>query len=230
MVLTVCGSRGPAFAGAVSITGRTGSMYAALVNPRESAMNRIKTIACFLGALLVLALTACGGGGKTTVGGTVSGLAAGTAVTMQNNGTDTLAVASNGSFTFSSELSDGDGYSVVILIQPAGATCTLTNASGTIDSNASKVTNIDVVCVPNHAVGGTVTGLGAGTSVTLLNNGTDALAVATNGSFTFPTLLGTGSSYNVTVSVQPVGKACTVAQGPGTVQSVDVTTVSIQCM
>ncbi len=39
----------------------------------------------------------------------------------------------------------------------------------------------------SYTVGGTLSGLGSGLSITLLNNGANALARTTNGSFTFST-------------------------------------------
>ena len=44
-----------------------------------------------------------GGGGSTgpfTIGGTVSGLAAGASMTLQDNGAESLVVSANGTFTF----------------------------------------------------------------------------------------------------------------------------------
>ncbi len=49
-------------------------------------------------------------------------------------------------------------------------------------------------------VGGTLTGLPAGDTVTLQDNGADNLTLSTNGTFTFPTALPDGQSYSVTVS------------------------------
>jgi hypothetical protein len=65
-------------------------------------------------------------------------------------------------------------------------------------------------------VGGTVSGLGTGLSVTLQNNGGDALRVAENGSFTFNDQLQANASYAVTVQTQPAGQVCSVANGSGT--------------
>jgi hypothetical protein len=76
-----------------------------------------------------------------SVGGTVSGLS-GTAV-LQNNGGDNLSISSNGSFTFSTSLTSGSSYSVTILSQPSGETCTISNGSGTVSAN---VTTISVSC------------------------------------------------------------------------------------
>ena len=49
-------------------------------------------------------------------------------------------------------------------------------------------------------VGGTLTGLPAGDTVTLQDNGGDDLTLSNNGTFTFPTALPNGQSYSVTVS------------------------------
>lgn len=180
-------------------------------------------------ALAAWVLGGCGGGGVTTVGGTVSGLVAGTAVTLQLNGGDSLAVAGNGTFEFSRELGTDDGYDVTVQVQPSRATCTVSNGSGTIDRNASRVTNIAVVCVQAHTVGGFLQSLPAGASVTLQNNGADALVLNAVGAFTFATLVPTGASYNVAVQQQPTGHTCTVAQPSGTVQAADVTNVVVSC-
>ena len=61
------------------------------------------------------ALAACLG--TVEVGGTVSGLPAGTSVTLQNNGDDTLVVSANGSFTFGEPIGDGEKYNVVVTVQ-----------------------------------------------------------------------------------------------------------------
>ncbi|MBX3644577.1 MAG: hypothetical protein KF720_16095 [Rubrivivax sp.] len=80
-------------------------------------------------------------------------------------------------------------------------------------------------------VGGTVSGLGSGLSVTLLNNGADALSVPRNGSFTFAQRLDPDSAYAVTVGTQPVGQTCSVANGSGTLdaQGSSVDNVSVSC-
>ena len=94
---------------------------------------------------------------------------------------------------------------------------------------ASRVTNIAVVCVQAHTVGGFLQSLPAGASVTLQNNGADALVLDAVGAFTFATLVPTGASYNVAVQQQPTGHTCTVAQPSGTVQAADVTNVVVSC-
>ena len=78
-------------------------------------------------------------------------------------------------------------------------------------------------------IGGTVSGLNTGKSVTLLDNGADALKVTVNGVFTFKTALPTGATYKVTVGTQPTGETCTVTAGTGTVGTKNVTTVKVAC-
>jgi len=78
-------------------------------------------------------------------------------------------------------------------------------------------------------VGGSVTGLGAGKTVVLSNNGTDAKSVTVNGSFTFATAVASGANYLVTVATQPVGQTCLVVNGAGSIASTNINTVAVLC-
>ncbi len=164
-----------------------------------------------------------------TVGGNVSGLT-GSGLSLQNNGTDTLAVAANGPFTFATELEEGSAYAVTISAQPVGQTCNVSSGSGTIAT--ANITNVVVNCVtdviPTHSVGGNVSGL-TGSGLALQNNGTDTLAVAANGPFTFATELEEGSAYAVTISAQPIGQTCNVSSGSGTIATASITNVTVTC-
>ncbi|WP_242342072.1 FG-GAP repeat protein [Anaeromyxobacter terrae] len=82
---------------------------------------------------------------------------------------------------------------------------------------------------PRFAVGGVVSGL-AGQGLVLRLNGGDALAIAANGPFAFPTRLPAGAAYSVSASAQPDGHLCTVASGSGTVSGADVTNVAVTCV
>jgi len=79
-----------------------------------------------------------------------------------------------------------------------------------------------------YAVGGTVSGLVAGTLV-LQNNGVDNLAAVANGPFTFATPLADGSSYKVTVRTQPFAQLCAVTSGSGAIAGGDVTNIQVSC-
>ena len=81
------------------------------------------------------------------------------------------------------------------------------------------------------SVGGTVAGLSGGTSVVLLDNGSDPITVGANGSFTFDQQVQSGNTYSVTVETQPIGETCLVTGGSGTIdgEGDDVTNVTVVC-
>jgi hypothetical protein len=182
-----------------------------------------------VGTANVIAVKVACKAGTFTIGGTVSGLSSGASVTLLDNGTGALKVTANGAFTFATALASGAAYAVTVSVQPTGETCTVTAGSGTVGS--ANVTTVKVACATaaTFTIGGTVSGLSSGTSVTLLDNGSGALKVAANGTFTFATALAGGATYSVTVSVQPTGETCAVTGGSGTVGSANVTTVKVAC-
>lgn len=163
-----------------------------------------------------------------TVGGTVSGLAGGAQLTLQNNAGDATIVSANGSYSFATPVAHGGAYAVTVSTQPVGQTCTVSNGSG---SNVSaNVANANVSCSTNsYTIGGAVSGLPGGTQVTLRNNGGDALTVNANGAFTFATPVAHGGSYSVTVGTQPAGGTCTVSSGSGSNLSANVSSVAVSC-
>src|SRR4051812_33386398 len=67
---------------------------------------------------------------------------------------------------------------------------------------------------PTYTVGGVVSGLAAGVTLTLLDNTSDALEITANGAFTFATPLAANASYAITIETQPAsGQICTVEGG-----------------
>ena len=164
-----------------------------------------------------------------TIGGTVSGLSGAGLVLSLNAGSQTLPVSTNGAFTFPTAVANGTAYTVTVGTQPAGQACTVANGSGTVAG--ANVTNVAVTCANNtYSVGGTVSGL-VGNSVTLSLNGTESLPVASNGSFTFSTMLAGGAAYAVTVQTQPTSPSlvCSVANGSGTIAAANVGNVAVTC-
>lgn len=79
---------------------------------------------------------------------------------------------------------------------------------------------------PPFLIGGTVSGLEDGSSVTLLNNGGDALKLRADGSFSFAAKV--SGAYAVTIERQPLWQDCTASNGAGAA-SADVTNVRIAC-
>jgi 6-phosphogluconolactonase (cycloisomerase 2 family) len=205
---------------------------------------RIRQAAVALCAVVLLG--ACTGGvhssgssggtsGSTqyTVGGTVSGLN-GSGLVLASNTGETLPVTGNGSFTFKTTFPAGSPYYALVLTQPSTPTqtCVATNGAGTVGN--SNVTAITVTCqnktVPTDAIGGMVIGL-TGSGLVLQDNGTDTLKVAADGSFTFPTALPGGSTYDVSVLTPPINpyEDCVVLNGKGVTGDSDIANIAIAC-
>ena len=209
------------------------------MTPTLSTRPRHAALRAAPAAMALAMLAACGGGdddgtappvvGAYTVGGALSGLAAGRTVTLQNNAENDLQLSANGSFEFSTRLDHGVRYAVTIKNQPAGQRCAVSQGTGAATANVRDVqVRCENLAAATFTVGGSVTGL-SGTGLVLQNNGRDDLAVGANGGFTFATAQAGGTAYAVTVRTQPAGQSCTVANGTGTVASGHVTTVEVRC-
>ena len=81
----------------------------------------------------------------------------------------------------------------------------------------------------SYAVGGLLSGLVAGKSLVLTNNGGDDLSLTADGQFVFATPLTSGSAYSVAIKTQPSGETCAVTNGSGTVQTSDINQISVVC-
>src|ERR1700733_179856 len=105
-------------------------------------------------AMLLAGLAACGGGDGNptyTIGGTISGLAPGSSLTLTDTGSDALTVSTNGPFTFPMQLGNGASYSAAISAAPAQQMCTLTMSAGVVSGAAVK--SITVVCIGPFTLG-----------------------------------------------------------------------------
>lgn len=179
-------------------------------------------------SLTTAVLVACGGNSDdATIGGTVSGLSSGLSVVLADNGTSNLTVTANGNFSFATTLPTNATYDVTVVTQPLGQTCTVVNGSGTVDP-VDNVSNVAVTCIVSASLVGTVSGLAAGTSVTL-GDGAVLLPIATNGAFAFPGVLAPGSAYAVSIAVQPAGETCTLTNATGTIPAIGVASVVVTC-
>jgi len=180
-----------------------------------------------------------------SLGGTLTGLASGSAVTLADGNGGTVALTTNGAFTFPGTLPEDRSYKITIVTQPTGESCVVENAAGTV--GAMDVADVVVSCsdggppAPDagaFTIGGVLEGLSQsmGEAVTL-TDGTTLVTLSGNGPFTFPSPVATGSSYEVAVKVQPgqgsggaVSQTCSVVNGSGTVESADVTDVRVTCV
>ena len=168
---------------------------------------------------------------KYTIGGTVSGLS-GTGLVLQDNGGDNLTLSANGTFSFATPIASGATYSVTVLTNPASPsqTCVVTNGTGTV--GAANVTTVTVTCTTNtYTIGGTLSGLAAGDSVVLQDNGANNLTLGANAPFTFTTAIPSGAAYAVTVLTNPASPSqlCVVTAGSGTVTNANITSVVVTC-
>lgn len=170
-------------------------------------------------------------GGPTafTVGGTVTGLA-GSGLVLQDNATDDLPITANGSFLFPAKLAAGGAFEVTVKAQPLARkqTCVVSGSKGVVAK--ANITSVSVSCTTDtFSVGGSVSGLGAGQSVVLQINGANNLTVSTNGGFTFPAQIASGSTYAVMVVASPANMTCVVTNGSGSVAASNVTNTSVSC-
>jgi hypothetical protein len=82
------------------------------------------------------------------VGGTVTGLTTGPLV-LSYNGTSTLSITSNGSFTFGNQAT-GSSYTVTVQTQPPAQLCTVNSGTGTVGPSSSAAISVFcVVTIPN---------------------------------------------------------------------------------
>ena len=204
------------------------------VTPRLCTGIRRAAVATAAVATAVVVAAACAiSHGSGSIGGNLTGLSSGQSVVIQNNSTDDLTLNSNGSFSFSKAIEAKGSYSVTVLTQPSGQTCTPTKATGTIDLNQTNVNDVLITCVvgTGATLGGTVTGLKTGNSLVLSINNSLPQTVRAIGSFTFSTVPAAGTSYNVTVTTQPTGQTCTVTNPSGTVPTTgSIANITVNCV
>ena len=161
-----------------------------------------------------------------SIGGVASGLAGSQSVVLQNNAGDNLTISANGSFSFPSQIGYGNNYNVTVLTSPTGKSCSVSDGSG---AATADITNVTIACtISAHTIGGSVSGLAGSQSVVLQNNAGDNLTISANGSFSFPSQIGYGNNYNVTVLTSPTGKSCSVSDGSGAATA-DITNVEVIC-
>jgi len=126
-----------------------------------------------LGAFIVgVTLISCGGGGDGNnssgggsgggggsgnnsatynIAGTVSGLATGQQITLQNNAGDNLIVSSNGAFSFTTPVPYNTAYAITVLRQPKSFLWCSVSANGSSSSVTSDVSNVTVSCAASAA-------------------------------------------------------------------------------
>ncbi|PJZ68268.1 hemagglutinin [Leptospira perolatii] len=121
-------------------------------------------------------------------------------------------------FSYQCELKDKNEASEKLLRQ-------LVNGSATPSSNTANGNGGSTY----FKVGGAISGLGGGKSITLANNIIDTSPFFLNGPFQFPFSYQDAGTYAVSITVQPVGQTCTLANQNGAISGADVTSVIVMC-
>lgn len=112
----------------------------------------------------------------------------------------------------------------------SGVTLIALSLSACNGSSSSTSTSTTTTPTATYTVGGSISGLASGQSVTLLDNGGDGYVATANGTFTFASALATGAAYAVTVGTQPTIQSCAVVNGTGTVANAAITNVAVNCI
>lgn len=177
-------------------------------------------------AAAALCLAGCGG----EIGGQLSGLGTDRSVALDNNGSDTLTLTANGAFTFANTVAANGTYDVTVTTQPVGQICTVTSGGGTLDAEGTSVDSVRVACTDVQTLTGTLSGLVAGTALTLVDGTTSTqLVLNVNGPFAFPGVVENGAAYDVTVKLQPFVGLCSVANGTGVFDANVPTAIVVTC-
>lgn len=203
-------------------------------------MHRIRVLTgrgAVLALVSTLFLSACGGGGGGDPGTDPTTYAL--AVTVNGNGRITSAtgpldcantcsvqVAENTAVTLTAVAASG------FALQTWGGACSGSATTCDITMGAARsvtATFVSATQTPRFALGGTLAGLAAGTTVVLRNSGADDLSLTANGGFQFSQQVLQGASYSVAVATQPSGQTCTVSNGSGTMQAA-VSNVQVSCV
>ncbi len=196
----------------------------------RSILKKLNKKTVFFASVLGLVLAGCGGFVYTSVGGKVTGLTTDSVIVLRNESNYQVKLTADGNYSF--RVASNAAYTISVLLQPNPVNCTIANASGQMRGEAA-VTNVDVQCVPNVKIGGTLTNLGDASAVTLAVNGdTDHPTTLTaNGPFTFSRYVVDGQAYTVTVASPPSGKVCVVTNGTGTARMASpATNIGVNCV
>jgi environmental stress-induced protein Ves len=186
-----------------------------------------------IGSADVINVTITCATGTFTIGGSVTGLQ-GSGLVLTNNGGDTLTIVGNGPFQFPTMLASGATYSVAVQTNPSNPaqSCAVTNAAGAV--SGASIANITVSCMTNRfTIGGSISGLAGSRLQLSLNNEPPLEVPAGATTFTFASLLASGTSYVVRVTRNPSNPAqeCDVRDDTesGRVANANITNVVVTC-
>jgi hypothetical protein len=150
--------------------------------------------------------------------------------------TVTPSAGANGSISPNTAQIVNDGSVVQFTITPNnGYVASITGTcggslTGTTYTTSPITTDCSVTVTffsaPTYTIGGSISNLSGSITLTDANAGSSTVSTT---SFVLPNSLVSGSTYNVTISIQPSGRICTVSNGSGTISSSNVTNISVSC-
>lgn len=207
----------------------SGTMYTVTVDTQPSMPTQVCTLGNATGTVTtanVTNVTVSCTTSSFSVTGSIAGLT-GAGLQLRVNGGAGQAVSGT-SYTLTPALLSGTSYTVAIAQQPAGQLCTLMNATGTI---TSADVSVPVTCLNAYTVGGTVSGLvGTGLSLSLSAGGLQSVSPSGDGSFSFPSLVVTGTGFTAAVTGSPANQLCSATGTSGTVLNANVTSIVVTCV
>ncbi len=93
----------------------------------------------------------------------------------------------------------------------------------------SNSSSTPTVIGPKYSLGGSITGLGTGSGLSL-KNGAETLSIPSGAtSFQFATQVAPATTYNITIGNQPSGASCAVSNGTGLMGNAALNTVVVVC-
>ena len=191
-----------------------------------SSVHSRRSLGALCLCITLLALSGCGASASYSLRATVRNLNEAGLTLYVNGQRQSVSSGATGQ-TLPPDLPAGADYAVGIASQPAHEICSLANGTGTMPVGGATV---QITCAADtFTVGGTLRGL-TGSGLVLLDNGTDATTITAGAThFVLPSALAYGTTYALTIGTQPTGQTCTVANGSGTIDSANVTTVAVSC-
>lgn len=195
----------------------------------------------FWSLILAAPLSACDGGGSSGSPDTtdpapaglfrvhleLSGLVAGSSVSVSLNSGNERTLSANGTFPLNPALAAGDDFHLEIANSSIEVQCSIVSGTGTV-SDRDVTVAATCVAAPAFTLSGTLSGLDPEDSVTLIV-ADQSLALNADGAFTFEQALYSSQTYQVTVAGEPALQRCAVANGSGTVRDRDITGVTVDC-
>lgn len=152
-----------------------------------------------------------------------------------------ITKGSTQNFTATGTYSDGTAGNISgsVTWSSANTAVASVNASGTATGLSVNTTGVTAVLGDvtsnsatlnvNASIGGTLSWLAAGNSISMSNNGTDSITVGTDGAFAFANSLANGATYNLSITSVPASQNCTSLNGSGIVGGDNISNVYVFC-